>query len=123
MLIITLLGEPKSTQKIYGQYCLGKRPVRFMTDEGKALKEDYQWQAKVQWGQNTPLLGSICLQATFYFKTRAKRRDLDNFNKILLDALSGIAYADDSQIDQLTLIRNYDKDKPRVEVEITSLTK
>ena len=41
--------------------------------------------------------------------------DLDNFNKLALDALTGIAYDDDSQIAELTVKRAYDKTKPRIE--------
>jgi hypothetical protein len=37
--IITLTGEPKSTQHIYGLVCYGRSPRRYMTDQGRALKE------------------------------------------------------------------------------------
>jgi hypothetical protein len=45
--IIILSGEPKSTQHIYGLVCNG-RPRRYMTDQGRALKERYQWEARAQ---------------------------------------------------------------------------
>lgn len=118
--MIILTGEPKSTQNIYGQYCLGKRPVRFMTKEGKDLKEQYQWEAKAQWAAHMPLTGSVRLVARFYFKTRRKA-DLDNFNKLLLDSMNGIVYEDDSQIAQLYLERYYDKEKPRIEIDVLSI--
>jgi Holliday junction resolvase RusA-like endonuclease len=86
----------------------------YMTAEGKALKEQYQWEARSQW-KGPPLSGDVALQVTFYFGTKRKA-DLDNFNKITLDALSGIAYEDDSQISELHLYRRYDKLKPRVEI-------
>jgi crossover junction endodeoxyribonuclease RusA len=38
----------------------------------------------------------------FYFKTKRKR-DLDNQNKLILDAFTGIAYEDDNQISALHL--------------------
>jgi hypothetical protein len=53
-----------------------------------------------------PLQGDIVVSITLYFDT--KRADLDNFNKLLLDALTGIAYDDDSQIAELHLMRAYD---------------
>ena len=43
---------------------------------------------------------------TLYFGTK-RRADLDNFNKLSLDALSGIVYEDDSQIAELHLKRDY----------------
>lgn len=87
-----------------------------MTPEGKAIKETYQYEAKLQW-HGKPLSGPVHLQATFYFATKRKR-DLDNQNKLMLDALSGIVYEDDSQIDDLRLLRHYDTQNPRIEIVV-----
>jgi Holliday junction resolvase RusA-like endonuclease len=46
---IVLKGEPKSTQHIYRATCRGAFPTTYMTPEGKAIKEAYQWEAKSQW--------------------------------------------------------------------------
>jgi Holliday junction resolvase RusA-like endonuclease len=54
---------------------------------------------------------------SFYFETK-RRRDLDNQNKILFDALSGIVYDDDSQISELRLRREYDRARPRIEIQV-----
>jgi Holliday junction resolvase RusA-like endonuclease len=56
---------------------------------------------------------------TLYFGTKRKA-DLDNLNKLSLDALTGIAYLDDSQISELHLKRAYDKARPRIEVVLTA---
>jgi Holliday junction resolvase RusA-like endonuclease len=74
-----------------------------MTPEGKALKEQYRWKAKSQW-KGRPLEGDIEVSITLYFGTKRKA-DPDNFNKLSLDALTGIAYLDDSQIAKLTIER------------------
>jgi Holliday junction resolvase RusA-like endonuclease len=87
-----------------------------MTGEGKALKEQYQWEAKAQW-KGKPLEGDIEVSITLYFGTK-RRADLDNFNKLSLDGLTGVAYLDDSQIAKLTIERGYDKLKPRIEVTV-----
>ncbi len=118
--MITLLGEPRSTNNIYRSVCRGKFASTYMTNEGKALKEDYQWQARAQWGNSMPMKGPISLSARFFFKTHRKV-DLDNFNKLLLDSMSEIVYDDDSQINELTLKRDYDKKNPRIEVEIQEI--
>ena len=52
-----------------------------------------------------------------YFGTKRKA-DLDNFNKLSLDALTGIVWHDDSQISDLRLRRGYDKERPRIEVTL-----
>lgn len=87
-----------------------------MTKDGKAIKTAYQWEAKSQW-TGKPLTGELQLLVHFFFKT-ARRADLDNFNKLWADALTGIVYEDDSQISSLTLVRGYDKANPRIEITI-----
>lgn len=91
-----------------------------MTPEGKALKEQYQWEAKTQW-RGKPLAGDIAISINLFFGTKRKA-DLDNFNKLSLDALSGILYEDDSQIAELHLCRRYDKKRPRIEVTAHQLS-
>lgn len=81
---------------------------------GKTLKKQYQWEAKSQW-KGKPLEGDIDVSITLFFGTK-RRADLDNFNKLSLDALTGIAYLDDSQIANFTIERAYDKARPRIEV-------
>ncbi len=54
-----------------------------------------------------PLDGRLAVEIDVYPPDR-RRRDLDNLNKSLLDALAhGGAYEDDSQIDRLLLIRRH----------------
>lgn len=117
MVSITLQGNPKSTQHIYRASCRGTFPTTYMTAEGKALKEQYQWEAKSQF-KGKVLTGSVILSIRFFFKDK-RPRDLDNQNKLILDALSGIVYVDDKQIDELHLYRDYDKEKPRIEITLS----
>lgn len=48
----------------------------------------------------------------------AKRGDLDNTIKVLLDALKGIAYADDNQVTSIQATRHDDAKNPRVVVSL-----
>lgn len=48
-----------------------------------------------------------------------KKPDIDNFCKSIMDALNGVAYADDSQIVSLHVQKFY-SDQPRAEVDIHS---
>jgi Holliday junction resolvase RusA-like endonuclease len=68
--------------------------------------------------ERTPLEGDIAVSITLYFGTK-RRADLDNFNKLSLNALTGIAYLGDSQIGTLTIAR-YDKSYPSIAIDITS---
>lgn len=63
-----------------------------------------------------PFAGNVVV--TIYVYRARKTGDLDNFQKLLLDALNGIAYNDDRQIVELHAYRCDDKDDPRVEVII-----
>jgi Holliday junction resolvase RusA-like endonuclease len=49
-----------------------------MTDQGRALKEQYQWEAKTQWC-DSPLKGEVRMHVTLYFGTK-RRADWDNFH-------------------------------------------
>lgn len=115
---ITLLGAPKSTNHIYKYACRGSLPCMYMTADGKALKEDYQWQAKGQF-HGAPLSGPLKIEVTIYFPTK-RRSDWDNFHKLSMDALSGIVWEDDSQIEDARVLKRYDKERPRIEIEIGS---
>jgi Holliday junction resolvase RusA-like endonuclease len=42
-----------------------------MTRLGKALKEQYQWEARTQW-KRKPLEGEIDVSITLYFGTKRK---------------------------------------------------
>jgi Holliday junction resolvase RusA-like endonuclease len=117
---ITLSGEPKSTNHLYKSVCRGRFPSVYLSNEGRALKEAYTWEAKAQW-RGKPLEGDVALSVTFFFGTKRKT-DLDNFNKLWQDALSGIVYQDDGQIAELHLRRSYDKARPRIEISLVAAT-
>lgn len=53
----------------------------------------------------------------------AKRGDLDNMLKVVLDSLKGIAWQDDSQIVLLTASRYEDKNNPRLEIDVMEAPK
>lgn len=112
-MIITLEGVPKSTNHIYKFF----RSRMYMTPGGRALKRSYQSQAKKQLNLNKPISAPIAVKILLIFGDK-RRRDIDNYNKILLDSLSGIAYEDDSQIQEISIRKIYQKDKPRIVIEI-----
>lgn len=50
-----------------------------------------------------------------------KKPDLDNIAKIVLDSLNKIAFDDDAQIVELTVLKRYTEDIERVELELENL--
>lgn len=89
-----------------------------MKPDGKALKEQYQWEAKAQW-RGKPLEGDVDLTINLYFGTKRKA-DWDNFHKLSCDALTGIVYEDDSQIQRVLVTKHYDKNNPRIEIDVVA---
>jgi Holliday junction resolvase RusA-like endonuclease len=77
-----------------------------------------KWQIKAQYKEN-PIPGPLLLDIVFYMpipiqtskvKTREmingilkhqKKPDLDNLQKFILDAMNGIVFIDDSQVDEI----------------------
>jgi crossover junction endodeoxyribonuclease RusA len=53
----------------------------------------------------TPLTGR--LSVALVFRTDTRRGDVDNLAKLVLDALNGVAWVDDRQIDDLDVSRSY----------------
>lgn len=53
----------------------------------------------------------------------AKKPDVDNIVKIILDALNMIAYDDDSQVVELSIIKRWTEEIERVEFEIQEIFK
>lgn len=106
MRTIVFSGEPNSTQHIYGLAVRGCIPHRYMTTAGKILKQAYQLEAKAQW-KGKPLSGDIEVSITLYFGTKRKA-DLDNFNKLSLDASLASPTTMTARIAKLTIERGYD---------------
>lgn len=88
----------------------------YLSNTGTALKKQYSKEARSQWGSQ-PLSGKLEVTLSFFHGDQRKR-DIDNYNKLILDALSGILYYDDKQIQKLLIEKHYDKANPRIELSI-----
>ena len=119
--MIVLQGNPQSVNTIWRSRCCGRTPIVYLSDYGKKLKASYALQAQSQW-KDKPFEDKLSVSVKMFFGDQ-KRRDIDNFFKAALDSLKGICYTDDSQIYELRAVKDVDKFFPRIEIEITSLTK
>lgn len=86
---------------------------------GRAVKSSearaYQAQVRLMNVGHSGVLASAVVVTCFVFRP-AKRGDLDNTLKVMLDALKGIAFIDDKQVVELHAKRFDDKNNPRAEV-------
>ena len=113
---IILSGNPLSTQSIYRYVCRGRFATCYMSKKGKDLKNHYQLEVREQ--HKGKVIKEDCeLDITLFFGDK-RRRDVDNFNKLVLDSLQGIVFEDDKQIQKLTITKNYCKENPRIEIVI-----
>ncbi len=76
-------------------------PARYVTGAAKAWKETFQNLAKIA-GARNPKWGLI--RVTVYIMAEAEELDVDNGNKLLLDALKHLVYHDDKQVRRLEII-------------------
>jgi len=114
---ITLTGNPYSTNNIYFS---GRIPgMRILKKEPKKQKESYKQQAYDQWKSNM-LDCKLELNIKLYFGDKRKR-DWDNYHKLAMDSLTGIVWVDDSQIQKSLVEKFYDKENPRIEIDIKEL--
>lgn len=91
-----------------------RRAMVLISEEGRRFKTRCRLAAQVQCP--APIAGDVSLTAVVYFRDR--RRDLDNVLKPLLDALKGVVYEDDRQVAHLDFRREYDRQRPRIEMQV-----
>ena len=82
-----------------------------VTDEARAYKEEIRYMLN----QFSPIPKDKRVSINFTVFRPAQRGDLDNYNKVMFDALQGLIYVNDSQIVEIHSFRKDDKHNPRVE--------
>jgi len=88
----------------------------YLLPKVREAKDTIGWEARAQF-KGAPLAGSLKVCIDLHWPDRRKH-DIDNI-KVLLDALSGIVWDDDGQIVDLHIRKHYDKEQPRVELEVS----
>jgi len=110
---VVIYGEPVSKQRPR----MGKNGHAYTpkkTKEAEAVIRD-AWSAKEfpMFGENDRL--GVGLQ---FVCANERRKDLDNMAKLVLDALNGVAYPDDAQIDRLEVERFWTRFDPATRITI-----
>ena len=81
-------------------------------------KEFKQIIADTSWDPFDKLRGPVKLDVTFQFKGKRKR-DLDNYLKVLIDSLKGIYFEDDDQVYEVVARKEIDCQQDRTEIRIS----
>ena len=87
-----------------------------MKSDAKQLKESYIRQIRIQYSW-TVLTTPLRVKIRLYFKDKRKR-DWDNWHKLSMDAMEGIIFENDSQLDCDGVQRYFWDTNPRIEIEI-----
>lgn len=83
--------------------------------EARRYAVECQWLARAE-SDGALLQGEVAVTLRLY--RPSKRGDLDNRIKVVLDALQGVAYADDKQVIEIHAYRYDDKENPRIEIDV-----
>ena len=144
---LTILGEPMGKQRprfsTFNGYVKTHTQKETVNYESKVVYEYKQNYEKMMFEHNSELIVEIVAYFSipkahykYHKKTNSidldkngelmaqgfirptKKPDCDNIAKIVLDALNGIAYPDDSQVVSLDIEKRYTDSQPRVELTI-----
>lgn len=80
-------------------------------------EEEIWWVAKEAMGTRKPVTASLVVGIDFRMAT-ARRVDIDNLAKLVLDALNEVVWVDDAQIVTLVLTKSIDRVSPRTDVRV-----
>lgn len=112
------LPYPISANRYWRTALVCGRPQTYPSKEAKEFKDAVLWLCKAA-GVRAPIAGRVAISVQLYpnrpqdFKTRMRKHgaawddtvmclDLDNANKVLLDALKGVAIEDDKWVRRLS---------------------
>jgi crossover junction endodeoxyribonuclease RusA len=114
---VTVLLEvpfPPSVNSYYRSIRRGRICQSILSEKGR----EYALSVLEKIGPQKPLQGRLAVSVELFPPDRRKR-DLDNYMKSLLDALTKIGvWEDDSQIDRLTIARGPLQNKCLVTIEV-----
>lgn len=122
----TIDGEPQSKARARVAVRNGK-PHGYSPESNRRAEQLIGWQFRQAGGRGPVADATFGVFAAFFCGTR-QRRDVDNMLKLILDGLNKIAWADDSQVTEVSgrLLRGVPKDAARTEVivyhTVTSMT-
>ena len=111
--ILITLPYPPSANRYWRSY----RGRVVKSEEARAYQQKAGWIAKTSGFDCTS--NNVSLTLRVY--RPAKRGDLDNTLKILVDSLKGIIYQDDEQVTIIHAERYDDKHNPRVDLLVEEL--
>jgi crossover junction endodeoxyribonuclease RusA len=94
----------------------------YLSPSGKRFKNDAAIDCLAALGKVEPLTGRLGVQIELVAPNKTRDTDIDNRIKATLDALQGILFVDDSQIDRLIVLRREIAKPGHCDVIVSELT-
>ena len=101
---IIIKGTPPTVNTIWRK---GRNGTTYLTEQARRFKAKVQAQIP----RMERVTGDCKVRVDVQFPTR-RRCDLDNYLKIVMDAMNGFVYLDDSQINEIHATKSYSKNEP-----------
>ena len=105
---LTINQLPPSINATYKARCICGHGAIYKSNEAKDWQVLAQWEAREIMGNIYPLKGNLEMEI---FMTYKRERDIDGSLKLLLDALQGICYDNDSQVKRLIIAKEKGKEE------------
>ena len=103
---------------------IAKQSFRYVKGGGYTPQNVKNWEIDVGYYTSINVVETLScpvkVELVFTLSTR-RRVDLDNLSKAVLDGMKRIAFQDDSQVIELKISKNVNKEKPGVMISIQSL--
>lgn len=113
------LPEPPSTNRYWRVYQGHAVKAVEAHEYIEAVSIEVRKQIPASMRATLPLTGAVAIALAWYRSARCG--DLDNRSKVILDALEGLVYQDDSQIVGIILTRHESPRRGRLEVDAWSI--
>lgn len=120
MVILTIHGNPPSKSNQYRVRAMvqkGKKPRAILYKSAELKSYEKSFIEEIPENCKVDMIGDLNMAVVCYFSSR--RPDVDNAAKSILDCLQkGGVIRNDRSVMKLTLIKELDKDNPRVDIAI-----
>ncbi|MCR5722022.1 MAG: RusA family crossover junction endodeoxyribonuclease [Lachnospiraceae bacterium] len=109
---------------------VGKSRPRFARGHAYSPQKNREYEKMINKSYDgLKLEGAVNLRLTAYYQKPkkcktlypTKKPDIDNVAKIIMDSLNGVAYDDDKQVINLSIVKRWTDDYPRVEITISEV--
>lgn len=112
-IVFVIQGKPQGKQRPR----LGKGGCVYTPTATRRYERSIAWAAAAGRPRGWRLSGAVSVEVCCYFSD-ARRRDVDNVLKCVLDGMNGVAYHDDSQVVLANVAKALDREHPRTEVVV-----